>query len=334
MRDSYCGCDEIVGVINNKERSKYNHYTKAESDLKFADKSRVYTKEETLSKSEIEAIKTAILHVVENKADNSLLQMILEELNKKALSSDVIEIAQQIAMKADRVDVVELIRDAVAQQKETTDEIISTIDEFKTEYAAETKSLDERISELENAKPPIEIESISINPKTAERGSSVSPVVSWTLSRDEKSADLNGVDVKGLRSYAAYNVTAATDYQLTVTDEKDRSATAKVSISFINRIYWGVSSDSSLTEAKVKSLKNNTLSDTKSRTISIDATDQFVYYALPKRLGTVTFRLGQFIGGFEDPVTLQVTNQQGYAEEYYIYRSSQQYTAKVDFVVS
>lgn len=260
------------------------------------------------SKEEVDTIIRLVEEKIGTKADKVLMDTILTEMNKKANSSDLLILAEKIAEKADKTAVSEAISEV-------------------------TDPLAERIYALEHPLPELVIKSLTVNPKSAELGTNTAVTISWTLSRDEQTASINGNDVKGVRKYND-TVSQTTEYKLIVTDEKGNKAEASTKIDFMNRIYWGVSSDSSLTEAKVKSLKNNTLSDAKSRTISIDATDQFVYYALPKRLGTVTFRLGQFTGGFEDPVTLQVTNQHGYAEEYYIYRSSQQYTAAVDFVVS
>lgn len=195
-------------------------------------------------------------------------------------------------------------------------------------------AIDERVKELENAKPPIEIESFTISPRVAELGSTAAATLSWTLSRDEDSANINGINVTGQRSYSAAVITEKTTYRLTVTDEKGREATASAAFSFINQIYWGVSSAESLTADQIKSLPDKVLSDTKSRTIIIDPADQYVYYALPKRLGSVTFRLGQFVGGFNDPLTLSITNQFGFAEDYYVYRSENKYNVKAEFIVS
>jgi hypothetical protein len=45
-------------------------------------------------------------------------------------------------------------------------------------------------------------------------------------------------------------------------------------------------------------------------------------FAFPKRLGTVTFWVGGFQGGFEDPETVSVTNANGWTEDYYVWRST------------
>ena len=57
-------------------------------------------------------------------------------------------------------------------------------------------------------------------------------------------------------------------------------------------------------------------------------------YALPTRLGTVTFTVGGFTGGFEAPETLSITNVNGYAENYYVYRSTNKNLGTVSVVVA
>lgn len=100
------------------------------------------------------------------------------------------------------------------------------------------------------------------------------------------------------------------------------SSVATTTFSFINNIYYGVSSLTSLTSPDVIAL-TSVLQNSKSYTFTITSgVGQYVYYAYPSRLGTATFTVGGFAGGFEPPVTLSVTNSNGYAENYYIYRST------------
>lgn len=100
--------------------------------------------------------------------------------------------------------------------------------------------------------------------------------------------------------------------------------TTSTSSNLINPIYYGVSTVSSgFTESNVESLSTSTVSNTKGRTISVTAgASQYIVYALPVRLGTVTFTVGGFAGGFQAPETVSITNVNGYTEDYYVYRST------------
>jgi hypothetical protein len=98
----------------------------------------------------------------------------------------------------------------------------------------------------------------------------------------------------------------------------------------INHIYWGRSPvSSSYTELVITGMTsqgpwNRLVSNTKGRLITMTgAAGEYLIYALPVRLGTVTFKVGGFAGGFESPETLSnLTNINGYKESYYVYRST------------
>lgn len=65
-------------------------------------------------------------------------------------------------------------------------------------------------------------------------------------------------------------------------------------------------------------------SNTKNRQIFMTGlTSEYILYALPYRLGTVTFQLvGSPVGGFESPETVEIININGYKENYRVYRST------------
>lgn len=113
-------------------------------------------------------------------------------------------------------------------------------------------------------------------------------------------------------------------YRSTNTALGNSTLTTSTSSNLINPIYYGVSTVSSgFTESNVESLSTSTVSNTKGRTISVTAgASQYIVYALPVRLGTVTFTVGGFAGGFQAPETVSIANVNGYTEDYYVYRST------------
>lgn len=85
-----------------------------------------------------------------------------------------------------------------------------------------------------------------------------------------------------------------------------------------NYIYWGVAPDFSTI-----TMLSQERSASPARTITVDAgPGEYIIYAYPSRLGRVEFWYGIFEGGFEEPITRNITNYQGETEEYYIYRST------------
>lgn len=101
------------------------------------------------------------------------------------------------------------------------------------------------------------------------------------------------------------------------------SVTSTETVSFYNSIFWGVSTKTgTYLEADVEGLASSVLSNTKGRTITVTAAaTYYIIYALPVRLGTVTFTVGGFTGGFQSPETVSITNPSGFTENYYVYRS-------------
>lgn len=175
---------------------------------------------------------------------------------------------------------------------------------------------------------PVKINSFTASPATCEMGSSNSINLAWTLSK-AANLTINGTAVTG-SSYAATGVTSNQTFTLTATDGTTTDSKS-VSVGFANQIYWGAASDTST----VASLSNKTLSNTKSRTITVNATSgEYIIYALPKRLGAVTFKVNGFDGGFSSPEEKNITNASGYTEAYYVYKSTNANLGNTTVVIS
>jgi len=95
--------------------------------------------------------------------------------------------------------------------------------------------------------------------------------------------------------------------------------------STINPLYYGktVKTDTFL-EADVEGLANSEVTNDNTQTWDSVTTGsgEYMLFAFPKRLGTVSFWVGGFEGGFESPETVSVTNANGFTEDYYVWRST------------
>lgn len=162
----------------------------------------------------------------------------------------------------------------------------------------------------------IVINSFSAAPPINEIGSSQTITLTWTLNKQATSQNINGSPVTGnSKQYAG--VTTGTTYTLNVSDGQT-SASKSVSVSFANRIYYGAAADLTTVTALTSLLSNNP-----ERTITVNSgAGEYIIYAIPARLGDVTFFVSGFEGGFEDPVEQTLTNQSGYQENYKVYRST------------
>ena len=112
-------------------------------------------------------------------------------------------------------------------------------------------------------------------------------------------------------------------FTLHATDGSDPS-TNTIYHNFYNYRFWGISSKANTyLEADIKGLANSELSNSKAKTFALTpGTGEYIIYAYPTRLGTATFTVGGFEGGFQPSETVSITNSAGYTENYYVYRST------------
>ena len=107
--------------------------------------------------------------------------------------------------------------------------------------------------------------------------------------------------------------------------QKDVINVAFLQHNFYNDRYWGVSAVGNglfVSTDVTAGLGNNELSNTIPKTFTVTpGSTQYIVYAYPSRLGTATFTVGGFSGGFNPPQTLTVTNGSGFAETFYVYES-------------
>lgn len=187
--------------------------------------------------------------------------------------------------------------------------------------AHDVSILSEDVVDIKARLDALEYKDIAINsfnaaPPISELGSTQTITLAWTLNKTATSQSINGSSVTG-NSEQYTGVTTDQTYTLSVSDGQT-SASKSTSISFANRIYYGVDVNiASVTEL------TSVLSNNPERTITVNAgAGKYIIYAYPARLGDVAFYVSGFEGGFENPVELTLTNSSGYQETYKVYRST------------
>lgn len=190
-----------------------------------------------------------------------------------------------------------------------------------------------RVDDLEFV--PVNISVFKSSITTAEKGATVNDVtLSWQLNKTPNPATdslmLDGEFItlaeSGELNLTEQGITSNRKWVLTATDRKG-SATKEASLTFYNGVYYGVSEapaayDSEFIIALGKSGKK-VLRGSKLTSFTVTAgAGQYIYYCLPKSMGTCSFKVNGFAGGFELVDTISYTNEPGHTEDYYIYRSS------------
>lgn len=195
---------------------------------------------------------------------------------------------------------------------------------------------------------PLTIDAFSLSPSSAEKGSTVSEIhFYYALSKVPDTLQIDDISItpQDAAIYVLSNLSLTQDktYTLKATDEKNPGGLTKTAkISFYNRICWGAAAaPGTVDSAFLLGLSSAVLSGTKGRTINKDgASDvnagsgQYIWYAVPKRLGGCSFKVGGFSGGFEAAQTVSVTNASGFTEDYYVYRSTNAALGHPEIVVT
>lgn len=125
-------------------------------------------------------------------------------------------------------------------------------------------------------------------------------------------------------------------FTLNVTDEMGCIVTKATTVSILNGVYYGAAAiPKTLDNEFILGLRSPVLTSTRARAITVNAAaGQYIWYALPTRLGECTFTVGGFAGGFTLVDTIEFTNASGYTENYYIYRSSNVVPGSTKVVIS
>lgn len=173
---------------------------------------------------------------------------------------------------------------------------------------------------------PIAISSFTNNVGTVEMGSTVNTVVlNWETNKTPAKLTLDGEDIdKSLKTKTIESaaIKANKTYTLKATDERDAEATKTTAITFLNGVYWGVGDDKSSFDSAFILKLTKGLQASKAKTFTVNAAaGQHIYYAIPTRYGTPSFKVGGFEGGFVKAATIDFANASGYTESYDIWKS-------------
>lgn len=154
-----------------------------------------------------------------------------------------------------------------------------------------------------------------------EIGTTISnPYITWSYNKNILSQNINGVIINNNITGYYYPKSFSTNTIITLTASDEETRVAKsLNFTFVNRIYYGVSSSKNI---NITTELGNKLQDSPAMTFTVNASqDEYIYYALPIRLGQPKFMVGGFEGGFTVINVMSITNESNYTESYYIYRS-------------
>lgn len=207
-------------------------------------------------------------------------------------------------------------------------------------YVKYTTSADDSIQTIQDALDkllyvPLTI-NLSCNRGIVERGEVLTSLTfNWSYNKNIVEQIFEGEILdSSLRRYDYTNpVSSNKTFKLTANDGKN-TVSKTTSITFYNGRYWGVSSLEEYDSDFIKTL-NKELNESRAKTFTVNCeNNQHIFYCIPSRLGTPTFTVGGFSGGFYKVDTIQFTNSYGYVENYDIWKSTNNNLGNTTVVVT
>ena len=204
------------------------------------------------------------------------------------------------------------------------------MNEIEDKLKAHQEALDELLY------VPLTINLTSNTQTALEIGTTISSVVfNWTYSKQVISQSFNGTSLdKSIRTYT-YNSSFNSNKTFTLNaNDGTKNFSKSIGFSFLNGRYWGVSSAMSYDNDLIRNFSKE-LSSSKSKTFTVNCgKGQHIFYCVPTRFGSCSFKVGGFEGGFNKVSTIQYTNSSGYTENYDVYKSSNSNLGNTTVVVS
>ena len=175
-----------------------------------------------------------------------------------------------------------------------------------------------------------------------EKGVSLASVVlNWTYNKDVVSQTINSVSIPDVeqRTYTVEGpFTENTTFTLKANDGK-KDFTKSLTISFLNKVYWGVGTvteNTGVNNEFVLGLSGSKFAASKNAVGTITANAEagnYIYYAQPASWADPTFNIGGFDTEFELLHTFTFTNASGHEEQYKVFKSGQAGLGSTSMVV-
>lgn len=237
------------------------------------------------------------------------------------------------AIAGTNVQAISAIRDILNEMGSGTDqdeEQNQKLQQLESDYGELKSAVDDLLY------VPIQVTSFASSPSTVEKGVEVTEAtLSWELNKAPKTLTIGETKLplqkKGSQKFEGLEITANHKFTISATDERDKTVSKDAAISFYNGVYYGVAEAPATYNSEfIIALGNSgkkTLRSSKLSPFSVTAGEgEYIYYCLPVSMGTCSFKVGGFDGGFDLVATLdgdnKYENEHGHLEAYRIYRST------------
>ena len=155
----------------------------------------------------------------------------------------------------------------------------------------------------------------------------IAPITfNWSLNKavvNQTISDIGNIPVGTFTAQYNTSITSNKTFTLTVSDNKNKTATRSITFSFMYPKYYGAVVEPDIYDNDfILNLSGYKLASSKNGTFNVNAgTNEYIYFCIPTKWGTPTFNVGGFDGGFFKVAEINFTNKSGHTEPYSIWRS-------------
>ena len=155
----------------------------------------------------------------------------------------------------------------------------------------------------------------------------IAPITfNWSLNKTVVSqviSDIGNIPVGTFTTKYNTSINSNKTFTLTVSDNKNNTATRSITFSFMYPKYYGAVVEPDVYDNDfILNLSGYRLASSRNGTFNVNAgTNEYIYFCIPIKWGTPTFNVGGFDGGFFKVAEINFTNNSGHTEPYSIWRS-------------
>lgn len=191
----------------------------------------------------------------------------------------------------------------------------------------------------------------TVDSKTVEIGSTIVSIFTWNFSKFPTTLSIDGVTQEtptqeGTTEEQTFTTEAQTSKTFTITGVYvgpygDEKVSKTWTYNFQNKRYWGYKEipmsdgDPAINGEFIKSLQNREFATDRVKTFNLNdnTAGKYIWYAYPARFNSAKFTMGGYSGGFAEPMVIEVTNEAGFTENYYLYRSTEAGVGDLEIIV-
>jgi hypothetical protein len=186
----------------------------------------------------------------------------------------------------------------------------------------------------------------TVDSKTVEIGSTIVSIFTWKFSKLPDTLSIGGVTQEtptqeGTTEEQRFTSLEEGEETFTISGVYagpygNEKAFKTWTYNFQNKRYTGYAAEPAIIDGGfIKSLRDSEFATDRVKTFSLNdnTAGKYIWYAYPARFNSAKFTMGGYSGGFEEPMVIEVTNEAGFAENYYLYRSTEAGVGNLDIIV-